>query len=234
MDINKDSPTCNGRKWGNMAKAQFTRRDLIVGIPLALFLNGLAGVSLDFSRALYVQLYATFIFSCCYWVLWEEYRNFPEVHDRKSPLADALLLVASAEGLIHILKAGTDLTKVCWGLDLFLVPAVLWQFNTMRINKYFEHDSSGWISWIRPLHPLSLFGTPIEILHRDEYRYWLLGDGAQVAIITGVLLLYPSFFNTSTAFYVIVIGGSLGEIYNVWRYVIVMRRCKRRKASANC
>jgi hypothetical protein len=205
---------------------QLARSDLIVGIPLALFLNALAGVSLDFSSALYLEGYGIFIFFCCYWVLWEEYRNFPEVHDRKSPLIDTLLLVASAEGLMNVVKAGTDLTKVFWGLDLFLGSAVLWQLSTMKTNNYFNTDSGGWISWIRPANPLSLFRTPVERLHRDEYRYWLLGDGAQVAIITAALLLYPSFLNTRTAFRIVVIGGSLGQVYNVWRYLVVRRRCK--------
>jgi len=103
-----------------MAGNQLARSALIVGIPLALFLNGLAGVSLDFSRALYLEGYGAFIFFRCYWVLWEEYTSFPEVHERKSPIVDTLLLVVSAEGLINVVRAGSDLTKVFWGLDLFL------------------------------------------------------------------------------------------------------------------
>jgi hypothetical protein len=209
-----------------MARKQLARGVTIVGIPLALFLNGLASISLEFSRALYLEGYGTFIFCCCFWVLWEEYNNFPEVHERKSPIVDTLLLVASAEGLINVVRAGADLTKVFWGLDLFLGSAVLWQFYTMMTNNYFDTDTGGWISWIRPANPLSLFRTSVERLHRDEYRYWLLGDGAQVATITAVLLLYPSFLRTRTAFNIIIIGGSLGQVYNVWRYVVVRQRCR--------
>src|SRR5438093_9627795 len=164
-----------------MAEVQLARRDLIVGIPGALFLNALAGVLLDHSGNYYLIAYGTFIFLCCYWVVWEEYHNFPEIHDRKSPLFETLLGVVGTIGLINVLKAGTNLTKVAKGLEFFLGSGVVWQLYTMKKNNYFASDSGGWISWIRPANPFSLFGTPVERLHRDEYRYWLLGEGLQFA-----------------------------------------------------
>ena len=91
---------------------QLARRDLIVGIPGALFLNALAGVLLERSGNSYLISYASFIFICCYWVVWEEYHNFPEIHDRKSPLFETLLGVVGTIGLINVLKAGTNSPKL--------------------------------------------------------------------------------------------------------------------------
>jgi hypothetical protein len=212
-----------------MAEVQLARRDFIIAIPVALFLNALAGVLLANVESYYLISYATFVFICCYLVVWEEFHNFPEIHDQKSPLVETLLAVVGTIGLMNVLKAGTDLTKVAKGLLFFLGSGVIWQAYTMWTNNYFASDTGGWISWIRPANPLSLFGTPPERLHRDEYRYWLLGEGLQFMVITFVLLFVPSFLRTQIAFKIVVIGGSLGQAYNLWRYYMVRKRCKMRR-----
>jgi len=209
-----------------MAEVQLARRAFIIGIPGALFLNALAGVLLEGSGNSYLIEYTSFIFICCNLVVWEEYYNFPDAHERKSPLVETLLSVVGTVGLINVLKAGTDLTKVAKGLEFFLGSGVMWQVYTMWTNNYFASDAGGCISWIRPANPLSLFGTPVERLHRDEYRYWLLGEGLQFVGIMFVLLFVPFVLHTQIAFKIVVIGGSLGQAYNVWRYYVVRKRCK--------
>jgi len=137
------------------------RKSAILGLPPLVYASVFREIPFQFSRGQFLQWYGVFVYLCCGWVLWEEYMFSFGVHERKSPLLDTLLLVASSLGLRNFTAtATTDLYKAFWGMDVFLGSACAWQVYTMLSNNYFE-GSGGWISWIRPVKVGLQASTPL-------------------------------------------------------------------------
>jgi hypothetical protein len=203
-----------------MSKTQ--RNAVVLLIPGVVFYTVALDLHPEISIAFALQIYGVVIYICCYIVLVVEYTRYFDLHKRKDLALDTLILLAVSLGARYFITNTKDLPRALWGTDVSLLSACVWQVYTMKLNNYFGTHDKSWTSWLRLLaEPLFPFrAAPPETLHRDEYRYWLLVDGAQVLILTSVLVLYPSFLRTMSDYLILlfIVIFILGQLINVFRY----------------
>jgi hypothetical protein len=199
------------------------RNTFVLGVPTAVFASLLRDFSLELLR-----VYAVVIYVLCAFVLLLEYTRHFDVHKRKDPVLDALILGTASLGLRNFGVNANDLIKALWWVVLFQLSVCVWDFYTMLCNNYLTTGDEPWTSWLTLLvEPLFPFRRPVETLHRDEYRYWLIVDTCVFAIITSVLLLFSSSLHMIPDVWLrwlIVTMGAVGQLINVFRYLVVFKR----------
>ena len=90
------------------------RNFILFTVPSAVFYT--VAIQLDFSgtlsqRAVFLQLYGFVIYTCCVLVVYKEYTDFFDVHERKDLFSDILILAGAAVGMRVFVAEAKDLTK---------------------------------------------------------------------------------------------------------------------------
>lgn len=176
-----------------------------------------------------ITLWTTFLGVYLGWVMAFEYLEFAELHRLKARSVDSLLVGFIFIAIWQANRNAANIQHCFIWLTVVLAMLVLWELYTMW-NGYSAHfnmslvPSAGWVRRYRFVPIRSASSSTVR--HWQEYRYWVILDGALIAIagifwgLTGGL---TNVLSAGVAGLIAAVTGTTVGVVNVLRYRVVLR-----------
>jgi hypothetical protein len=176
-----------------------------------------------------ITLWTTFLGVYLGWVMAFEYLEFAELHRLKARSVDSLLVGFIFIAIWQANRNAANIQHCFIWLTVVFVMLVLWELYTMwkGYSAHFNMSLVPSASWARRYRFVPIrSASSSTVRHWEEYRYWVILDGALIAIagifwgLTGGL---TSVLSASVAGLIAAVTGTTVGVVNVLRYRVVLR-----------